>query len=124
MTPRERAELYARVARRIGLSNVQIVAGVVMHDIPKLPLFNESDIGRMAVPFDPVTNPADERRCIEWVFAQPELNLYWNTQTSGVVICDLERRGPPMQTAEEYGEDPCRVTALLLAIATLPEPPA
>lgn len=118
----DKAELFAQVARRIGLKRVQIDHdnGLVIYWDES---FNVNRARRWGDPtgweeFDPITNPADERLIWDWLLtAGVDVAFeYVASESEPTLICC---------TVKRYdwgtGSDPCRVTALCQAIAALPE---
>lgn len=112
MTPRERAKLYARIARRIGAHSASAThEGREAHWTACVRWGPAASF----YTFDPVANPADERRVRECLRSKL-INVAEQHSESGCVC-----------TVSCYdwgtGVDPCRITALLLAIDALPEVP-
>ncbi len=120
------AELFAQVARRIGLKRVQIddYNGGVVYWAEN---FNVNRARRFDDPtgweeFDPITNPADLKKIIDVLMsgeiAQVRIDHVIGPDGVTWFVCEIHpyskgpRIGPPA---------PCYVTALCKAIAALPE---
>ena len=109
MTPREQADLKARVGRRIGLEGS--VARWFGEDDWRCRHETNDDSGPCYQTFDPPKNPADERLIWEWLERKPlHVSWYYDGYEHWFLLENMQRI-----------PDPDRVTALMLAVDNLPE---
>lgn len=108
---REQAEMWARVARRIGLSCAMVTRS---HPVSAPDVYACLLTGKAERYFNPPANPADERMLWDWLDEQGiGASWYW---AEGQCYMLLDGVPIPKEAVES-----CRITALGRAIDALPQ---